>query len=107
VKFSDAALRRSSANTRAKPACGSWNAKSPRSRARPRAKSFPKTARPLTVKLDAGGFEGLSRPRAVHFRNARRKSPNIGIATGLAWTPVGGDILFIEATRMRGRGNCC
>ncbi|MHB8524365.1 MAG: endopeptidase La [Limisphaerales bacterium] len=27
-----------------------------------------------------------------------------GIATGLAWTPVGGDILFIEATRMVGRG---
>lgn len=27
-----------------------------------------------------------------------------GIATGLAWTPVGGDILFIEATKMRGKG---
>jgi ATP-dependent Lon protease len=28
-----------------------------------------------------------------------------GVATGLAWTPVGGDILFIEATRIPGRGN--
>jgi len=27
-----------------------------------------------------------------------------GVATGLAWTPVGGDILFIEATRTPGRG---
>jgi ATP-dependent Lon protease len=27
-----------------------------------------------------------------------------GIATGLAWTPTGGDILFIEATRMPGKG---
>jgi ATP-dependent Lon protease len=27
-----------------------------------------------------------------------------GVATGLAWTPVGGDILFIEATRMPGSG---
>jgi ATP-dependent Lon protease len=27
-----------------------------------------------------------------------------GVATGLAWTPVGGEILFIEATRMRGGG---
>jgi len=27
-----------------------------------------------------------------------------GVATGLAWTPVGGDILFIEATRMAGNG---
>ena len=28
-----------------------------------------------------------------------------GIAVGLAWTPVGGDILFIEATKMHGKGN--
>jgi ATP-dependent Lon protease len=28
-----------------------------------------------------------------------------GVATGLAWTPVGGDILFIEATKAGGRGN--
>jgi ATP-dependent Lon protease len=28
----------------------------------------------------------------------------VGIATGLAWTPVGGEILFIEATRMPGKG---
>src|SRR5581483_5442480 len=27
-----------------------------------------------------------------------------GIATGLAWTPVGGEILFVEATRMPGKG---
>ncbi|MCE7915488.1 MAG: endopeptidase La [Nitrosomonas sp. PRO4] len=27
-----------------------------------------------------------------------------GVATGLAWTPVGGDILFIEATRVNGSG---
>ncbi len=28
-----------------------------------------------------------------------------GVATGLAWTPVGGDILFIEATKMPGKGS--
>jgi ATP-dependent Lon protease len=28
-----------------------------------------------------------------------------GVAVGLAWTPFGGDILFIEATRMTGKGN--
>ncbi len=27
-----------------------------------------------------------------------------GVATGLAWTPVGGDVLFVEATRMNGKG---
>jgi ATP-dependent Lon protease len=28
-----------------------------------------------------------------------------GVAVGLAWTPAGGDILFIESTRMRGKGD--
>ena len=28
-----------------------------------------------------------------------------GVATGLAWTPVGGDILFIEATLVPGKGS--
>jgi ATP-dependent Lon protease len=28
-----------------------------------------------------------------------------GVATGLAWTSTGGDILFIESTKMRGKGN--
>jgi len=28
----------------------------------------------------------------------------IGIATGLAWTPAGGEVMFIEATRMPGKG---
>jgi ATP-dependent Lon protease len=33
------------------------------------------------------------------------RTAEAGVATGLAWTPVGGDILFIEATRMNGKGN--
>ena len=32
------------------------------------------------------------------------KQDSIGVATGLAWTAVGGDVLFIEALRMRGKG---
>ncbi len=35
---------------------------------------------------------------------AAEKLKESGIAIGLAWTPVGGDILFIEATRMSGKG---
>jgi ATP-dependent Lon protease len=34
-----------------------------------------------------------------------RESNEIGIATGLAWTQAGGDILYIEATLMKGKGN--
>ncbi len=39
------------------------------------------------------------------FRDAALDHPEPGVATGLAWTPTGGDILFIEALRMPGKGN--
>jgi ATP-dependent Lon protease len=43
---------------------------------------------------------------APQFENEVRMRTSVpGVATGLAWTPVGGDILFIEATRAPGRGN--
>ena len=32
------------------------------------------------------------------------KQDQIGVATGLAWTAVGGDVLFVEALRMKGKG---
>ena len=35
---------------------------------------------------------------------ARRRTRVPGVATGLAWTPVGGDVLFIEASAMPGKG---
>ncbi len=44
----------------------------------------------------------LGAPRFESEVALRTSQP--GVATGLAWTPVGGDILFIEATRMPGRG---
>jgi ATP-dependent Lon protease len=42
-------------------------------------------------------------PRKFEAEVAMRSGLS-GVATGLAWTPVGGDILFIEATRMPGNG---
>jgi ATP-dependent Lon protease len=39
------------------------------------------------------------------FRDAALEHPEPGVATGLAWTPTGGDILFIEALRMPGKGD--
>ena len=44
----------------------------------------------------------LGRPRI--FPEELLKRDQVGVATGLAWTPVGGDILFVEATGMKGRG---
>ncbi len=42
---------------------------------------------------------------AARFANETAETiKEYGIATGLGWTPVGGEILFIEATRMPGKG---
>jgi ATP-dependent Lon protease len=46
--------------------------------------------------------ELLGRPRFLP--EAKRRTSEPGVATGLAWTPVGGDVLFIEATAMPGSG---
>ena len=43
-------------------------------------------------------------PPRFHSETAERIA-ECGIAIGLAWTPVGGEILFIEATQMPGKGN--
>jgi ATP-dependent Lon protease len=42
--------------------------------------------------------------RRRFFSEAKRRTREPGVATGLAWTPVGGDVLFIEATAMPGSG---
>jgi ATP-dependent Lon protease len=43
--------------------------------------------------------------RRRYFTEARRRTSRPGVATGLAWTPVGGEVLFIEATAMPGKGH--
>src|SRR5213595_2363495 len=57
--------------------------------------------RPLTISPDElGDYLG---PARFESEMAEAISES-GVATGLAWTPVGGDILFIEATRVSGTG---
>jgi ATP-dependent Lon protease len=46
--------------------------------------------------------ELLGRPRFPADVKRRTREP--GVATGLAWTPVGGDVLFVEASAMPGSG---
>ncbi|MCL5961023.1 MAG: endopeptidase La [Chloroflexi bacterium] len=54
----------------------------------------------------------ISRDRIDDFLGPRRfryeaveAADEVGVATALAWTPVGGDILFVEARAVPGRGN--
>src|SRR5438876_2975548 len=48
--------------------------------------------------------ELLGAPR-YHVEELEERTRVPGVAVGLAWTPTGGDILFIEATRMKGKGS--
>jgi ATP-dependent Lon protease len=38
------------------------------------------------------------------YSETKRRTRQPGVATGLAWTPVGGDVLFVEATAFPGKG---
>jgi ATP-dependent Lon protease len=56
-----------------------------------------------TVSVDAGDLHAILGARRFENEVALRTSVP-GVATGLAWTPVGGDILFIEASKVPGSG---
>jgi ATP-dependent Lon protease len=58
----------------------------------------------MALKLDAGVLEDYL-GHAPFVSEMAEKITEYGIATGLAWTPVGGEILYLEATRMPGKGN--
>jgi ATP-dependent Lon protease len=71
----------------------------------------------LCRKTARGFAEGKTRPVEITPRKVKTMLGPIkidrdmaeedvpsGVVTGLAWTPVGGDILFIEVTRMNGKG---
>ncbi|MGH7493951.1 MAG: endopeptidase La [bacterium] len=59
------------------------------------------TAEPKVVrKDDVARYLGVIK----FFSDAKERISRSGVATGLAWTAVGGDILFVEATKMRGKG---
>jgi ATP-dependent Lon protease len=56
-----------------------------------------------SVRVDEGDLAAILGP--VRFENEVADRTSVpGVSTGLAWTPVGGDILFIEASRAPGGG---
>jgi ATP-dependent Lon protease len=59
--------------------------------------------RPLEATIRPERLRALLGPRRFESETAEANL-DPGIATGLAWTPTGGDILFIEASRMAGKG---
>jgi ATP-dependent Lon protease len=55
------------------------------------------------VTVDAGRVEEFLGPRK-HFSEELLDRDRVGVATGLAWTAVGGDLLFIEVVAVPGKG---
>ncbi len=63
----------------------------------------PKKDKLVPYEVNIGNLEKyLGIPR--FYSNEKLDKDYVGIATGLAWTPVGGDILFIEALKVKGSG---
>jgi ATP-dependent Lon protease len=58
----------------------------------------------LRLVADAPAVEKILGP-ARHLPDMAERTSTPGVATGMAWTPSGGDILFIEATQMPGKGD--
>jgi ATP-dependent Lon protease len=57
----------------------------------------------LPVKVEPDELEALIGPKRYDHEETLKSAPP-GVVTGLAWTPVGGEILFVEATSMPGNG---
>ena len=56
------------------------------------------------ISVEAALVEEIRGP--IHyFKEIAERTRVAGVATGLAWTAVGGEILFIEATKMKGKGS--
>jgi ATP-dependent Lon protease len=58
---------------------------------------------PAPIRIDPDALAEILGPAKFEAEMAQRASVP-GVATGLAWTPVGGDILFVEASRTPGAG---
>jgi ATP-dependent Lon protease len=59
--------------------------------------------KPAREAITAGMVEELLGPRKF-FNEVAAEKDRTGVVTGLAWTETGGDIIFVEATRMKGKG---
>ena len=74
-----------------------------------------KTARKVAEGSLAEGEKLVITPEVVHEflggikvrveTEIAERTKRAGVAVGLAWTPAGGDVLFIEANKMKGKGN--
>ncbi len=56
------------------------------------------------TKISSQSIEKYLGPTKI-FKDQLLQRDSVGVATGVAWTATGGEILFVEATKMKGKGN--
>jgi ATP-dependent Lon protease len=56
------------------------------------------------TKITSQSMEKYLGPTKI-FKDQLLQKDSVGVATGLAWTATGGEILFVETTKMKGKGN--
>ena len=54
-------------------------------------------------KVTSQNIEGYLGPPKI-FKDQVQKKDQVGVATGVAWTEAGGEVLFVEAIKMKGKG---
>ena len=70
---------------------------------RPQGRAQGRPGRQRTIRVTPGSLpKYLGAPKVLPDEILKKDS--VGIATGLAWTATGGDVLFVEATAMKGKG---
>jgi len=67
------------------------------------AKADPKEREDIRLKVDESFIQDSLGPER-HLSEMAQRVNRVGVVTGLAWTQAGGDILFIEAQEMPGKG---
>ncbi len=60
--------------------------------------------RKALTRITSQNVESLLGPPKI-FKDQLLQKDQIGVATGVAWTEAGGEILFVESTKMQGKGN--
>jgi ATP-dependent Lon protease len=56
------------------------------------------------TKITSQSIEKYLGPAKI-FKDQLLQKDSVGVATGVAWTATGGEILFVETTKMKGKGN--
>ena len=91
------------ASTRTRRACATWSARSAASAARWRGAS-PRTATTSSCSIGAHEHRASYLGAQKFFWGAAEETDQVGVATGVARTELGGDVLGVEVTLMPGKG---